>query len=265
MEGKPIIGVTPLFDDEKDSIWMLPGYLDGLVACGALPIILPLDAEAADTEAMLALCDGILLTGGHDVDPSLYEEKRLSICGPSHRGRDRMEHAILERALMVDMPLLGICRGAQFINAALGGTLYQDIALQMPEAISHSMTPPYSAFWHEVSLTPDTPLYALLRKKTIRVNSCHHQGIRSLSFQLSPMAYAPDGLVEAFRYPSKRFVWAVQWHPECLWNIDGDQRSILQAFVDACADGDGDGAEPDSTNRNKKRAQRARLAFRARR
>lgn len=231
--SKPVIGVTPLYDDERDSVWMLPGYLDAVVACGGLPLILPLTPGEEDAARLVDLCDGILFTGGHDVDPALYQEERLSACGPVHAGRDALEFALLQRALVVDLPVLGICRGMQFINVALGGTLYQDLPTQMAVAVSHHMTPPYDRPWHEVSLVPGTPLYFLLKKTSLQVNSYHHQGIRELSFQLSPMAYAPDSLIEAFYHPMKRFTWGVQWHPEFLWEADADEREIMQAFVDA--------------------------------
>lgn len=107
-------------------------------------------------------------------------------------------------ALNRDVPLLGICRGAQFINAALGGSLYQDIPSQMPAAVSHCMKSPYDRYWHKVSPMPDTPLSAMPKATALQVNSYHHQGIRDLSFQLCPMAYSPDGLVEAFYHSSKK-------------------------------------------------------------
>lgn len=233
MAKKPVIGVTPLYDDERESIWMLPGYVDALQACGALPLILPFAPADADVEQLVAMCDGILFTGGHDVDPALYEEKYLPVCGPTHEGRDTLEFALLQRALLVDLPVLGICRGAQFINVALGGTLYQDLPTQMPSGVSHQMKPPYDRGWHDVSLVPGTPLYFLLKRTNMSVNSYHHQGIRDLSFQLLPMATAPDSLIEAFFHPGKKFTWGVQWHPEFAWQSDEIQRAIVQSFVDA--------------------------------
>lgn len=233
MAKRPVIGVTPLYDDERESIWMLPGYVDAVKACGGLPIVLPFAPAEADVAQMVDMCDGLLFTGGHDVNPAMYEEKRLPECGAVHAGRDKLEFELLQRALLLDVPLLGICRGAQFINVALGGTLYQDLPTQRPGGISHQMAPPYDKPWHEVSLAPGTPLYFLLKRTSLRVNSYHHQGIRDLSFQLASMATAPDNLTEAFYHPGKRFVWGVQWHPEFAWQTDDDERAIMQAFVDA--------------------------------
>lgn len=233
MRTKPLIGVTPLYDNALKSVWMIPGYLEALSACGALPVILPF--APANAALMAQECDGILFTGGNDISPSLYEEEIASACGELCPRRDELEYALLSEALNRDVPLLGICRGAQFINAALGGSLYQDIPSQMSAAVSHSMKSPYDRYWHKVSLMPDTPLSTMLKTTTLSVNSYHHQGIRELSFQLCPMAYAPDGLVEAFYHSSKTFTWGVQWHPEFLWREDRAQRMIFQAFVDACS------------------------------
>ena len=235
MESKPIIGVTPLYDAERESIWMLPGYVDALKDCGALPLILPFTWTDSDVAQLVGMCDGILFTGGQDVDPALYQTKRSPQCGAVNAERDKMEYAFLQRALLLDMPVLGICRGAQFINVCLGGTLYQDIPSEMQLSVAHMMVHPYNHACHDVTLEPGTPLYYLLKQTSLQVNSIHHQGIRELSFQLSPMAYAPDGLIEAFYHPMKGFTWGVQWHPEYLWREDTDERQIFQAFVDACA------------------------------
>ena len=118
---KPIIGVTPLFDQERDSYWMLPGYLEGLEQAGAIPVVLPLPEESDDLTQLISLCDGLLFTGGQDVSPALYGETPKGTCGEICSARDRMEQVLLHLALERDLPVLGICRGIQFLNAALGG------------------------------------------------------------------------------------------------------------------------------------------------
>lgn len=231
---KRVIGLIPLVDDARKSLWMLPGYMDGIAAAGGLPIMLPLQSEAADLDQMLAMCDGILLTGGHDVSPELYGHEPLPVCGATSPRRDRMETGLLRRAMDADRPVLGICRGLQFINAALGGTLWQDLPSQRPSGIVHRQRPPYDVPAHDVDVLPDTPLSALLRAEALRVNSCHHQGIRKIAPPLKPMALAPDGLVEAVWHPGRRFMWGVQWHPEFSWSSDPSALAILGAFVEAC-------------------------------
>lgn len=231
---KPVIGVTPLYDEEKDSIWMLPGYMDMLMECGAIPMILPFDDKAANVDQMLSKCDGLMLTGGHDVSPRVYGQQPIKECGLTHARKDALEQELLDQALEANIPILGICRGLQFINAALGGTLYQDLSTQRPSTLEHHMEPPYNTVSHSVELVPGTPLQLLMKLSTLEVNSYHHQGIRNLANCLKAMAVASDGLIEAAYHPKKRFCWGVQWHPEYLWQSHPQQRAIAQAFVNAC-------------------------------
>ena len=147
---KPIIGVTPLWDEEKKSYWMLPGYLEGVKEAGAIPVILPLTTNGADIAQLADLCDGFLFTGGQDVDPQLYGEAMEPFCGELCPARDALEQELLRQALERDKPILGICRGIQFLNAALGGTLYQDLPTEHPSEIGHSMKPPYDRMAHTV-------------------------------------------------------------------------------------------------------------------
>ncbi len=230
---RPIAGVMPLWDDEKESIWMLPGYLDGLREAGAIPLILPLTAEEEELERLMVLCDGFLLTGGHDVSPEVYGEEPLEGLISSCGARDRMETVVLKKAIEADMPVLGICRGIQFVNAALGGTLYQDLPLQHPSETEHHQTAPYDIPVHEVSLVRNTPLHCLLGVERLPVNSYHHQAVKDLAPGLEVMAVSPDGLTEALYMPGKSFLWAVQWHPEFSFRKDENSRKIFRAFAEA--------------------------------
>lgn len=230
---KPIIGITPLFDREKDSYWMLPGYLEGLEQAGAIPVILPLVEGKEDLAQLTQLCEGILFTGGQDVSPKLYGEAAKPTCGEVCAARDAMEQVLLQLALEQDLPVLGICRGIQFLNAALGGTLYQDLPTEHPSHIQHHMTPPYDRAVHTVTILPDTPLAEVLGATCIGVNSYHHQAVKTLAPGLTEMARSEDGLVEAVCLPDRRFVWAVQWHPEFSFRVDEYSRNIFAAFVQA--------------------------------
>lgn len=236
---KPVIGLIPLVDEERASLWMLPGYMDGVAAAGGLPLMLPLGDGENDLDQLCGLCDGFLLTGGHDVSPEFYGDVRLSTCGACSPERDRMEKGLLRRAMAADKPVLGICRGIQFINAALGGTLWQDLPSQHPSEIEHHQRPPYDVPAHSVRVLPQTPLAQLLGEGELRVNSYHHQCVRALAPQLRAMALAPDGLIEALWHPGLRFLWAVQWHPEFAWKSDPNARAIFERFVGACSDREG--------------------------
>lgn len=233
--NKPVIGIVPLVDKERESLWMLPGYMLGVQEAGGLPVMLPLAEKAADVRALVGMCGGLLFTGGHDVSPAVYGEKTLPLCGELCPERDRMEGPLLKEALAQGKAVLGICRGLQFINAALGGTLYQDLPVQRPSDVPHHMDPPYDRAAHLVSLPEGSPLARVLDAREIGVNSCHHQGVRDLSPRLRTMAEAPDGLVEAVWMPGARFVWAVQWHPE-FSRFDGASRKIFEAFVAGCCE-----------------------------
>ena len=230
---KPLVGVIPLWDDEKESIWMLPAYLDGLKEAGASTVIFPMTQDKEEITRLVGMCDGILLTGGHDVTPSIYGEEPLEGKSVCLFERDEMERMVFEEAMRQDKPVLGICRGIQFLNAILGGTLYQDLPTQHPSSVEHHQTPPYDVPVHEVSIRKDSPLYELLGSERISVNSYHHQAVKDVAPEFSVMAEADDGIVEAVYLPSKKFVWALQWHPEFSYKVDPNSKKIFRAFSDS--------------------------------
>lgn len=215
---KPVIGVTPLWDAERQSVWMIPEYLDAIRAAGGIPVILPLKAGKADIQQAVSTLDGVLLIGGPDVGKS-----------PE---RDALESLVLDSALEADKPVLGICRGIQFINVALGGSLWQDLPTEHPSEISHRQGKPYDQATHRVSLSG--PIEELMGKPETAVNSRHHQAVKELAPGLSAMAFSPDGLIEAAWMPGRRFVWAVQWHPEYLFDKEVESLALFKAFINAC-------------------------------
>ena len=230
---KPIVGVMPLWDDKKDSMWMLPGYLDGLHQAGGIPIVFPFSEEEQELRQLVGICSGILFTGGHDVSPEVYHEKPVDGLIRSCRKRDIMEMIVIKEVLKTDKPVLGICRGIQFINAALGGSLYQDIPSFHPSEINHRQKAPYDLPAHEVCIAEGSPMHRVLGTGRLKVNSCHHQAIRELAPGLEAMAVSPDGLIEAVFMPARKFLWAVQWHPEFSFKTDPDSRKIFRAFIEA--------------------------------
>ncbi|MGN0692334.1 MAG: gamma-glutamyl-gamma-aminobutyrate hydrolase family protein, partial [Oscillospiraceae bacterium] len=126
------------------------------------------------------------------------------------------------------------CRGIQFINAALGGTLWQDIPSQKPSQTEHHQSPPYDVPIHNVTISEGTPLFELLGQSEIRVNSYHHQAVKKLSPKLLPMAYSEDGLIEGVYSPDKKYIMAVQWHPELSYLKDKNSMLIFKSFIEAC-------------------------------
>ena len=231
---RPMIGVSPLVDIKRESLWMFPGYFDLVKQAGGLPVMLPLTEDDGTIRQIVSTFDGFLFTGGQDVSPELYHEKPLRATLEVCPKRDRMELKLLKLAMEADKPILGICRGIQFINVALGGTLYQDLPLQHKSIINHHQSPPYDKPAHKVTLLPSTPLIDLLKEKTIAVNSYHHQAIKDLAKSLSVMAISEDGLIEAVYNTECNYLWAVQWHPEYSYEIDITSIQIFKAFICAC-------------------------------
>lgn len=230
---KKIIGVMPLYDEEKESYWMLPGYMKALEAEGAIPFMLPLTSNPEELDYFLEICGGFLFTGGQDVSPSLYQEERKDWCGTCCVLRDEMEVYLLKRAVKQGKSVLGICRGLQIMNVCYGGTLYQDLSMEYKSNINHRMKPPYHREAHKVFVKKDTPLYEILQKEEIGVNSCHHQAIKEISPDFRAMAISEDGLIEGIYMPSETFIAGVQWHPEYFYKEDESCRKLVRAFVNS--------------------------------
>ncbi len=229
---KKMIAVVPLWDDERNSLWVLPNYLDGIRESGGIPVILPLHICPEDAVQLLSKCDGLLMTGGHDVSPAMYGEAKQDTCGPLCEARDTLEQALYRHAIEQDKAVLGICRGIQTINTFEGGSLYQDLPTECPSQVEHHGKPPYDQIIHCVHLT--SALRDLLQTEQLGVNSYHHQAIHRLGTRLEIMAQAEDGIIEAVRRKDRRFVWGVQWHPEFSFWSDENSRKLFRAFVDAC-------------------------------
>ena len=214
---------------------MVPGYLKAIELAGGVPVILPLSSDKSLINRICRTVDGLLFTGGQDVFPGLYGEETVEACGPICTERDDMETLLFTEAILgMDIPALGICRGLQLFNVMLGGALYQDIPLQFKRRvqIEHQQKSPSSTPSHDVLIDITGPLHSLFRTETIAVNSSHHQGIRKLSPMLKCMAVAGDGLIEGVYMPEKRFVWAVQWHPELTLD-DRYSCRLFEALVQA--------------------------------
>jgi len=212
---------------------MTPSYPDAVSKSGGLPVVIPFIGDDEQIRQLTEKFDGFLFTGGPDVLPSYYGEE--SIGGPVYTcpERDRLELKVLEYARALGKPILGICRGLQLINVGLGGSLYQDLPTMYGTGTVHNQSAPRDTPTHEAVLTPGSPLADCLSSEKIQVNTFHHQGIKKLADGMVPMAYAPDGLIESFYDPSYSFLWAVQWHPEMLFDSDENSQRIFRAFIEA--------------------------------
>lgn len=232
---KPLIALTPNFNTEREEPYMRPTYLKAIRAAGGIPLILPLDLEEEDLIQLVDTCDGFLFTGGPDIHPFYFGEETQEHCSKVCLRRDRMELALLKLVMKAEKPVLGICRGIQLLNVALGGDLYQDIPSQFPQdfPIAHTQPFDYVIPSHKVEVLPDTLLARLTGCQTLQVNSMHHQACRRLAPGLTACGHASGGLIEAIEKPDYPFFLGVQWHPEYLWEQDPSMRAIFEAFVKA--------------------------------
>jgi putative glutamine amidotransferase len=226
MERKPTIGVTRCS--------RLDDYVASVEQAGARARILEVSESP---RKLLSELDGVLLTGGGDVDPVLYGEDRHATVEDAEPGRDEFEIDLARRAVEEDMPLLAICRGAQVLNVAAGGTLVQDIPSAIASGLSHTVREPKHAVAHTVQVAPGSQLERALGASvdaahTCRVNSRHHQAVGKVGAGLSPSAVASDGVVEAIERGDRTFCLGVQWHPENFWRT-GEFATLFAAFVEA--------------------------------
>lgn len=231
-----MIGVLPLSDEKKESYWMLPGYMKGIEAAGGIPVMLPLTTDIEVITSLTHTFDGFLFTGGQDINPEIYGEKVDGVCGVICNERDEMERSLFKQVVEMDKPAFGICRGLQLFNALLGGTLYQDIPTQFVtnHTVCHQQKPPYHQPIHRVYIEKRSQLYRMLEVESLEVNSYHHQGIKQLSSELLSVAKAEDGLVEAVFMPGKKFIFAVQWHPEFSYKEDVLNFKLFDEFIKHC-------------------------------
>lgn len=215
---KPLIGITPNWHvmNEQARHWLGVLYAKAVETAGGIPVVLPYLEEDHIGELLDGL-GGLLLSGGGDIDPSFFGEEPLPGLIDVVEARDRFETAAAVQALGRRMPLLGICRGAQVMNVAFGGTLYQDIPAQLPHMGTHSFATPRWQVTHEVRIAEGSQLAACYRGASASVNSFHHQAIRNPAPGFEAVAWAEDGLIEGIENPSEPMCLGVQWHPECLW------------------------------------------------
>lgn len=219
---KPLIGITPSAQRHErfgDTVTIATTYVGAVEAAGGVPLVLP--PQRAGIAEIVAALDGLLLSGGGDINPTLYGDRAVheKTYGISET-RDAFEFALLEAALARDLPLLAICRGIQVLNVGLGGTLYQDVEDEYPGAIAHRqrLTPETRHDpSHSVAATEGGLLAEVYGRSTIATNSFHHQTLKELGRGLAVAGRTEDGTVEAVAEPGRRFVLGVQWHPEMMY------------------------------------------------
>ena len=236
--SKPVIGITTSHDIRSNvpvaQIAAPESYILAVQNAGGLPLLIPLCLPDVDLDELLSRLDGVLFPGGPDVDPALFHAPPHAEVYGIDADRDRVELGLVRRAVELDKPFFGICRGIQVINVALGGSLYTHIADQLPGAQRHNWYPgfPREHLAHPVRVQSGSRLSDILAHSSVQTNSLHHQGIDQPAPGINPVAWAPDGLIEAVELPGHRFALGVQWHPENLQAYP-EMRALFQAFVEA--------------------------------
>ena len=235
----PLIGLTTSRSTNKAGTPIISTneeYVQAVLRAGGLPLLIPVSLSSSQVEEVYSHLQGLLVTGGGDIDPAIYgsaPHPRLIDVDPA---RDELELALVQRATHDGLPLLGICRGIQVMNVALGGSLYTDIADLRPGALRHDLggSIPRDRIAHTVEITPGSCLAGLVDQVSLPVNSRHHQAILSIAPDLRATGFAPDGLIEAVELPGHPFTLGVQWHPESLPQ-SAPMQAIFRGLVTAAA------------------------------
>jgi putative glutamine amidotransferase len=245
--GRPVVGIPTQtlqslggVSSEIPPSWVMSQrYIITLAAAGAIPWMIPL-VDHDTLRCIYDELDAVFLPGGADIDARTYGETPHHKSDTTDRERDRVEVELARWAVLEGKPILGVCRGLQLINIAAGGTLYQDIAEELPGAIKHDYFPFAAAHHtrdflaHEVTVAEGTRLSQFVGAGTVRVNSMHHQGVKVLGRGLRATAEASDGLIEALEGESEdSYLVAVQWHPEALTDHDERTRHLFADFIEA--------------------------------
>lgn len=231
--GKPVIGLTCSFRPHEWTAqhYLNHSYVDTIRHFGGIPVLLPVMAQRDELEYLMSGLDGLVLTGGDDMDPVLFGETILNDTVQLCPERDQAEYEVLKLAVSRDLPILGICRGVQVMNVFFGGDLYQDIPAQIPGCGRHRMDEPYHRTEHSCVPAPETPMADW---GSFGVNTHHHQAIRNVAPGYRCMGKAEDGIIEAIYDPDHKFRWGVQWHPERIWDIADTSAEVFRAFIKSC-------------------------------
>lgn len=234
---QPLIGITAARTTSPSGLpqfSVVEAYARAISQASACPVLIPPSLSDDELNTLVQRLDGVLFSGGGDIDPFHYGFETHPKVGEVDPDRDQVELHLLQKVVQEAIPFLGICRGLQLVNVGLGGTLYADIPDQYPGGQKHDFYPGWSRshLAHEVRVDPDSRLASILGLEPVEVNSLHHQAVRQIAPGLRPTAYSPDGLVEGVELPDHPFGLAVQWHPEWL-TAHAPMQALFRAFVEA--------------------------------
>lgn len=248
---KPVIGITCNYDhrdavgvvshmgaETQDWQFLADDYVGYVEKAGGIPVLIPQCENPEIMPLYLERLDGLILSGGCDVDPARYGARVKAYCGTLFPRRDAAEIALIKAAYERKMPMLGICRGLQIMTVAFGGTLCQDIAKEKEGEEHFTIMYPRNCATHELTLNADSRIAKVFGKNIIGVNSFHHQCVKTVPDNAEATAESPDGIIEVLEFRGGHaFMLGVQWHPEMMYDSD-EQRKLIDALVKAAGGGD---------------------------
>lgn len=229
---QPLIGITTSFE-ENEFAQLRRTYALSVNQAGGTPVLLAPIVDEDLAHRLADQLDGLILSGGGDVDPAFYHEDHHEKLGTVNLIRDQYEMQLVRAFLERKKPILAICRGCQLLNVVLGGTLIQDVPSYIDTQLEHDQIEERHVATHLVKIEAQTKLAEIVKAEQIEVNSFHHQSVKQLAPSCRAIAYAPDGVVEAFEVEGDSFVLALQWHPECMLEDTYSQR-IFHSFIQSC-------------------------------
>ncbi|EIM07508.1 hypothetical protein A1A1_04842 [Planococcus antarcticus DSM 14505] len=233
---KAIIGLTSSLELGREEYGIELADTEAILMAGGLPIMLPHLTDEADIDEIAEHIDGLFLAGGYDIDPTLFGEEPQPQLGVIIPARDAFELALAKKVLALKKPILGVCRGAQILNIAVGGDMYQDITTQVKgDLLQHQQRAPKFHGSHFLDVTEGSLLHRLTRQRRLKVNSRHHQANRHVPAPFIVSGVSSDGIVEAIESTQHQFALGVQWHPENMARAeDSASIGIFSGFIAAC-------------------------------
>lgn len=208
-------------------------YVKSIIQAGGVPLLLPMTTEPEIVQGYIEQVDGLVLSGGHDVSPLAYGEQPQRKLGHTLPERDAFDKLLIEKAVEMNLPMLGICRGLQIMNVTLGGSLYQDLDYIPNCDMKHDQYHDPALATHEITIDKDSRLFKIIGKERIGVNTFHHLAVKEVAKGFKISAKADDGVVEAMEHEDYAYCLGVQWHPEMMAASDNNMKLLFESLIDA--------------------------------